>query len=55
MTQASKNITVLLKWYGHVTRIKEEHIVGRMIDVDMPGKRKEGGYTYDGKMLVREI
>ena len=33
--QASKNITEQrLKWYGHVRRMKEEHIVRRMLDVD---------------------
>ena len=38
--QASKKITdKRLKWYGHVRRMKEEHIVRRMLDVD------EGGQT----------
>ena len=31
-----------LKWYGHVRRMKEEHIVRRMFDVDIPGKRRRG-------------
>ena len=31
-----------LKWYGHVRRMKEEHIVRRMLDVDIPGKRRRG-------------
>ena len=36
--QASKTITEKrLKWYGHVRRMKEEHIVRRMLDVDIPG------------------
>ena len=43
MVQASKNITgKRLKWYGHVRRMKEEHIVRRMLDVDIPGKRRRG-------------
>ena len=41
MVQASKKITEkLMKWYGHVRRMKEEHIVRRMLDVDIPGKRR---------------
>ena len=32
----------LLKWYGHVRRMKEEHIVRRMVDVEIPGKRRRG-------------
>ena len=31
---------LLLKWYGHVRRMKEEHIVSRMLDVDIPGIRR---------------
>ena len=43
MGQASKKITeTRLKWYGHVRRMKEEHIVKRMLDVDIPGKRRRG-------------
>ena len=39
----SKKITEkLLKWYGHVRRLKEEHIVRRKLDVDVPGKRRRG-------------
>ena len=41
--QASNKITEKrLKWYGHVRRMKEEHIVRRMLDVDIPGKRRRG-------------
>ena len=51
VAQASKKITEKrLKWYGHVRRMKEEDIVRRMLDVDIPGKEEEGGQTYDGKM-----
>ncbi len=43
VVQASKNITEKrLKWYGHVRRMKEEQIVRRMLDVDIPGKRRRG-------------
>ena len=30
----------LLEWYGRVIRMKEEHIVRRMLDMDIPGKRR---------------
>ena len=43
VVQASKKIIEKrLKWYGHVRRMKEEHIVRRMFDVDIPGKRRRG-------------
>ena len=43
VVQASKNITEKrMKWYGHVRRMKEEHIVRRMLDVNIPGKRRRG-------------
>ena len=31
-----------LKWYGHVRIMKEEHIMRRMLDVDIPRKRRRG-------------
>ena len=41
VVQASKKIKEKrLKQYGHVRRMKEEHIVRRMLDVDIPGKRR---------------
>ena len=41
VVQACKKMTEKrLKWYGHVRRMKEEHIVRRMLDVDIPGKRR---------------
>ena len=44
MVRVSKEITEKrLKWYGHVRRMKEEHIVRRMLDVDIPGKRRRRG------------
>ena len=43
MVQASNKIAeIRLKLYGHVRRMKEEHIVRRMLDVDIPGKRRRG-------------
>ena len=43
MVQASKKITEKrLKWYGHMSRMKEEHIVRRMLDVEIPGRRRRG-------------
>ena len=39
---AKKNTEKQLKWYGHVMRMKEEHIVRGMLDVDIPGKRRRG-------------
>ena len=43
VVQASKKITEnRLKWYGHVRRMKEEHIVRRMLYVNIPGKRRRG-------------
>ena len=36
VVQASKKITEkLLKWYGNVMRMKKQHIVRRMLDVDI--------------------
>ena len=43
VVQASKKITEKrLKWYGHARRMKEEQIVRRMLDVDIPRKRRRG-------------
>ena len=43
VVQASKKITEKrLKWYGHVRRMKEEHIVRRMLDVDIRRKIRGG-------------
>ena len=40
VAQASKKITENDKGYGHVIRMKGEHIVRRMLDVDIPRKRR---------------
>ena len=50
MVQASKKITgKRLKWYGHVRRMKEEHIVRIMLSLDKMwtyrGKDEEDGQT----------
>ena len=43
MVQASKKITEKrLTSYAHVMRMKEEHIVRRILDMDIPGKEEEG-------------
>ena len=43
VVQASKKITEKrLKWCGHMRRMKEEHIVRRMLDVDIPEERRRG-------------
>ena len=40
VVQSPKQITEeRLKWYGHVRRLKEEHMMRRMLDVEIPGKR----------------
>ena len=33
----------LSKWYGHVMRMKQEHKVRMVQDVDIPRKRRGGG------------
>ena len=41
MVQASKKISKnRLKRFGHVMRMKEEHLVTGMLDVDIPRKRR---------------
>ena len=43
MVQASKKIAEKrLECYGHVMRMKEEHIVRRILDVKIPCKRRRG-------------
>ena len=42
MGQASKKISEKrLKWYGHVRRMKEEHVMRRILDEDIPEEKKK--------------
>ena len=41
VVQASRKITERrLKWYGHVMRMEEDHVVRRVMTKAIPGKRK---------------
>ena len=43
VVQASRKITERrLKWYGHVMRMEEDHVVRRVMTKEIPGKRKRG-------------
>ena len=43
VVQASRKITERrLKWYGHVMRMEEDHVVRRVMTKTIPGKRKRG-------------
>ena len=43
VVQASRMITERrLKWYGHVMRMEEDHVVRRVMTKAIPGKRKRG-------------
>ena len=43
VAQASRKITERrLKWYGHVIRMEEDHVVKRVMTKAIPGKRKRG-------------
>ena len=43
VVQASRKITERrLKWYGHVIRMEEDHVVRRVMTKAIPGKRKRG-------------
>ena len=43
VAQASRKITDRrLKWYGHVMRMEEDHVVKRVMTKAIPGKRKRG-------------
>ena len=59
MEQAFKKITEKrAKSCSHVMRMKEEHIVRRMVDVDIPGKRRRErpnlGWKYACKRNMTE-
>ena len=54
--QASKKISEKRqKWYGHVRRMKEEHIVRRMLDVDIPDERRGRRNHYLAEWNTRAI
>ncbi len=54
MAQAYNKITEQrLKWYGHVRRMKGEHIVRRMLDVDIPVKRRRGRSNLGWKYVCK--
>ena len=43
VVQASRKIMERrLKWYGHVMRMEEDHVVRRVMTKAIPGKRKRG-------------
>ena len=43
VAQAPRKITErTLKWYGHVMRMEEDHVVKRVMTKAIPGKRKRG-------------
>ena len=44
MTQVTKRITEknYLKWYGHLKRMDDVHMLRRMVDAPVPGKRPRG-------------
>ena len=53
MAQEPKKLTKKrLKWYDHVMGMKEEHIVRRMLFVDIPGKRSRRQQNLRRKVRV---
>ena len=54
VAQASRKITERrLKWYGHVMRMEEDHVVKRVMAKAIPGKGREGDQRQGGRMCVR--
>ena len=52
--QASRKITERrLKWYGHVMRMEEDHVVRRVMTKAIPGKGIEGDQIQGGRMCAR--
>ena len=55
VVQASRKITERrLKWYGHVMRMEEDHVVRRVMTKAIPGKRKRGRPKTRWKECVQE-
>ena len=42
-----------LKWYGHVKRWDGGHVLRRMLDAPVPGKRRRGRQKTGGKTNVK--
>ena len=54
VVQASRKITERsLKWYGHVMRMEEDHVVRRVMTEAIPGKGREGDQRQGGRMCAR--
>ena len=54
VAQASRKITERkLKWYGHVMRMEEDHVVKRVMTKAIPGKGREGDQRQGGRMCAR--
>ena len=54
VVQASRKITERrLKWYGHVMRMEEDHVVRRVMTKAIPGKGGEGDQRQGGMMCAR--
>ena len=55
VAQASKKITEKRLKCGHVVSVKEQHIVRKMLDVEIPGERRRGRPNLRWEDCVREI
>ena len=54
VVQASRKTTERrLKWYGHVMRMEEDHVVRRVMTKAIPGKGREGDQRQGGRMCAR--
>ena len=52
--QASRKITDRrLKWYGHVMRMEQDHVVRRVMTKAIQGKGREGDQRQGGRMCAR--
>ena len=43
-----------VRWYGHVLRRKDWHVLKRALDFEVKGERKKGGPTRTWKNHVEE-
>ena len=54
VVQASRKLAERrLKWYGHVMRMEEDHVVSREMTKAIPGKGREGDKGQGGRMCAR--